>query len=273
MKYLAALILTTFCGAVYAITPVQAVHSQHYSVTSLTIALASVAAGDCITLEPSWNVAEAPTSVIDSNGTPTLAGTFGSSASPSQGIYYEGSAAAGTHTFTLTVPTAASFQLWAQEWPSNVTCVLDGSTPSVLTGNSATVASNSITPSVSGDLALFFANTFLASITMSSWANGFTVGATNGSNFTSGWAYQTYASVSPLSGGVSLSTGGAWSGSVILLKVSGSSCTNSGQTAAGALAIPNGTTGSYLLKNGSIGTPDCSTVSYKQPLLGNFGVN
>lgn len=52
-----------------------------------------------------------------------------------------------------------------------------------------------------------------------------------------------------------------------------SSCTHAGLSAAGAWTLPNGSSGSYRLKNGSFGTPDCSTVSYFQPAVGNFGVN
>ena len=53
----------------------------------------------------------------------------------------------------------------------------------------------------------------------------------------------------------------------------GSSCTHAGYTSAGATATPNGTTGSYWLKNGTFGTPDCSTTQYWQPAVGNFGTN
>lgn len=53
----------------------------------------------------------------------------------------------------------------------------------------------------------------------------------------------------------------------------GSSCTHSGITSAGAIAVPNGTTGSYRGKTGAFVTPDCSTVQYFQPTVGNFGAN
>jgi hypothetical protein len=53
----------------------------------------------------------------------------------------------------------------------------------------------------------------------------------------------------------------------------GGSCTHAGITSSGTIAVPNGSSGSYQLKNGSFGTPDCSTVYYKQPYIGNFGVN
>lgn len=52
-----------------------------------------------------------------------------------------------------------------------------------------------------------------------------------------------------------------------------SSCTHQGYTSAGALATPNGSSGSYVGKAGAFVTPDCSTVNYWQPTVGNFGTN
>jgi hypothetical protein len=68
--------------------------------------------------------------------------------------------------------------------------------------------------------------------------------------------------------------GGNWGGYLVAFKVSASgTCRHAGQTSAGALAIPNGTSRSYWPKNGTFGTPDCATASYTQTLLGGFGVN
>lgn len=53
----------------------------------------------------------------------------------------------------------------------------------------------------------------------------------------------------------------------------GGSCTHSGITSAGAIAVPNGTTGSYWGKTGNWVTPDCSTVYYWSPQVGNFVLN
>jgi hypothetical protein len=52
-----------------------------------------------------------------------------------------------------------------------------------------------------------------------------------------------------------------------------SSCTHSGATSAGAIATPNGTTGSYRGKSGAFVTPDCATINYLQPTVGNFGTS
>lgn len=54
---------------------------------------------------------------------------------------------------------------------------------------------------------------------------------------------------------------------------SGGACTNSGyQPNPGVIGVPNGTSGTYLLCNGSTGTPNCSSVTYYQP-SGKCAVN
>lgn len=53
----------------------------------------------------------------------------------------------------------------------------------------------------------------------------------------------------------------------------GGTCTHAGRTSAGGSAVPNGSTGSYWGKTGAFVTPDCSTINYWQPAVGNFGVN
>ena len=58
-----------------------------------------------------------------------------------------------------------------------------------------------------------------------------------------------------------------------VVQASTTGCTHGGYSSMGVISIPNGTSGSYWLKNGTFGTPDCSTVNYWQPTVGNFGVN
>lgn len=57
-----------------------------------------------------------------------------------------------------------------------------------------------------------------------------------------------------------------------LHQASGGSCTDQGITSAGAIATPNGSSGSYQGKTGSFVTPDCSSVNYKSA-AGNFVTN
>jgi hypothetical protein len=65
-----------------------------------------------------------------------------------------------------------------------------------------------------------------------------------------------------------------YSAYVISLAASGgSSCAHTGWPSSGAAAaVPNGTSGTYRLTNGTFGTPDCSTVSYIHS-DGTIGVN
>jgi len=60
-------------------------------------------------------------------------------------------------------------------------------------------------------------------------------------------------------------------GYIALKQATGGTCTHNGYTNGGASALPNGTSGSYVGKSGSFVTPDCSTIQYWQPALGNFG--
>lgn len=75
-----------------------------------------------------------------------------------------------------------------------------------------------------------------------------------------------------LAGTISVSTKLATAG-LMVKATAGSTCTHSGITSGGAIATPNGTTGSYWLSNGTFGTPNCSSTSYWRPTLGSFGVN
>lgn len=153
------------------------------------------------------------------------------------------------------------------------------STP-VRTSNSgwqnSTTPSITLTGLISGDLLIGQA-VELAPIYMTSWQNSLTqiihTVQSGGGNYDDA-AYKTAASTSEVFG-ENLSSSNGVSFAAIGLEPSsgGASCTHDGFTSGGTLAVPNGTSGSYRLKNGSFGTPDCSTVSYFQPTVGNFGTN
>lgn len=55
----------------------------------------------------------------------------------------------------------------------------------------------------------------------------------------------------------------------------GGACTHNGYSSSGALAVPNGTSGSYWGKTGAFVTPTCATggAEYWSPALGNFTIN
>jgi hypothetical protein len=141
------------------------------------------------------------------------------------------------------------------------------------TGTGTPVTSNSLTPSANNEFLLGAVVTSSGSITFSTWTNSFTQDKTFGTGPSAADAYfvQTSGPTS-INVGTTLSASETWF-AVLAAYGPGAACTHSGITSAGAIAVPNGSSGSYRLKNGSFGTPDCATVNYMQPTLGNFGVN
>jgi hypothetical protein len=112
-------------------------------------------------------------------------------------------------------------------------------------------------------------------VTYSSFLNGMTQeDLQNSAAPNAVWADLIQTTAASINGGAT-STVASGAGSVIAAfkAAAGSSCTHQGYTSAGALAVPNGSSGSYWLKNGTFGTPDCSSVNYWQPTVGNFAVN
>lgn len=87
--------------------------------------------------------------------------------------------------------------------------------------------------------------------------------------------YQIVSATGTYAGQYSLTVSEEWAALVATYKTSGggSSCTHAGYESTGATAVPNGTSGSYWLKGGTFGIPNCSSVDYWQPSTGNFGVN
>lgn len=106
-----------------------------------------------------------------------------------------------------------------------------------------------------------------------------TSSATNlhGDTYPNSYLYISYvgsgASITPQFASGDTETQGFLVEQWLLAPPSGGSCTHSGITPAGAIAVPNGTSGSYVGKTGSFVTPNCSSTEYWQPTVGNFGAN
>lgn len=82
------------------------------------------------------------------------------------------------------------------------------------------------------------------------------------------------ATPAALAFGCTASSAGAWGAMVIAVQDgTGATCTHTGLTSAGASATPNGTTGNYVGKTGAFVTPNCSSIPFWQPAVGNFGTN
>jgi len=276
MKQLLAALLTALCFASpCGATVVQLVKAQsaNGSATTITITLSGVIAGDFVWVGVYLGSNQVSPTVSDSNGNTVLgAGSWGgNSAGISNGEFYVQSASAGTNTFTIVAASATYIRAFAAEYAGSYTY---DTAASPNPGNSASPTTNSVTPGASGELAIALISTSFAGLTFSAWTNSFVQEDTYNTSGTSGvWADLSSAGSGAITASATMSAAKAYVASLALFRASGgSTCTHAGITSAGAIAVPNGTSGSYRLKNGSFGTPDCSTVSYKQT-IGNFGVN
>lgn len=281
LKKLFPLVLALLIGAAHAAVPVQIVAANVTTQTSLTIAFTAqnVVAGDTLVLEV-YTASSAPTSVTESLSE-TVNNRVAYSATPSTSLaVYDVMNSAGNAkvSFTVNVASAQNITAILAEYAKSQAAVFDKATV-VATAISASAASTSLTPAQSGELAvgLLVAN-FLDTPTPPTWTNGFAQESeknSDGGNPPSMYlADQIYASTSALAATATLPASNTWSIAEVLYEPSGgSTCTDPGITQAGAIAVPTAASTVVRLKNGSFGTVDCSTVSYKQPLLGNFGVN
>lgn len=148
-------------------------------------------------------------------------------------------------------------------------------TNSATTSNAFAVpASATFTPSQNGALILAVGGD-TTSNTWGTWTNSFTALAQfRSAGPTAYGAYLDQVTATAVNAGATISTSVNWAGIIFDYVPSGSgSCTHQGYTSGGALAIPNGTSGSYWGKSGAFVTPDCVTINYWQPTVGNFGLN
>ncbi|HXR88857.1 MAG TPA: hypothetical protein VN750_01100 [Steroidobacteraceae bacterium] len=275
-RYLPLLALFWLPIASGAVALVQTATPVGITGTTKTITFTSaVTTGNCVTAYVSGSTSTAPSSVTDSNSD-TLITTQAWVVGVSSNFFgvYSFHVGTGGSSFGITVNFAASstFSIIAFETSGSGACVTDGIS-AVATGTSTSPATASLTPTVTGDLQVALLGPAAASI--SSWGTGLTQNAfynTTSPHIAS--ATGALGSTSPVTASATLSSSVTWYIMQFLFKSSGgSSCTHSGITSAGALATPNGTTGSYWGKTGAFVTPDCSTVNYWQPSVGNFGVN
>jgi len=140
-------------------------------------------------------------------------------------------------------------------------------------GNSASPVSNSITPTVSGDLLLAGYVALSGGITYSGLGS-FTSQATQTTSPSNMLASYVQPTAGAITSGATMSASTFWMDYLVAYKAAGAggTCTHAGITSAGAFAVPVAGTTVMRLKNGSFGTVDCSTVSYFQE-RGVFGVN
>lgn len=197
-----------------------------------------------------------------------------STAFSNMGVFWMKTNASGTPTVTLAGTTGFTF-VWC--------FALTGfaGTPTVDTAIENTASGSSVSPAISATsnfnneaMLVHGGKLYTESITVSGWTDGTTSGSGGGASDSSGFyaIEATSGTANNFSG--SISTSQAWSLMLAgIYDLPAGSCTHAGQTSTASISVPNGSTGLYRLKNGSFGTPDCATVIYFQPTIGNFGVN
>jgi hypothetical protein len=285
-KLLAALLLTLIASRAHAaFSFVQAATPVSSSGTTQTITYSSSStANDLLVF-----VECAPNSITISSVTATSSTTSAAIAvtqasgggSPTYCAVYDAIAGASTTvTWSVTFNSGQGAILFAYEWSGNATSsVFDKASTwatSSTVGTSATTAA--MTPTNSNELAI----SVLVLQTQNTFSGlSFGGGYSARNNLEQGTNFYTYEGDQVLSGSPSTTASATWTGSgnqwgivqLFFKAAAGSSCTHTGYTNGGALATPNGSSGSYVGNSGAFVTPNCSSNNYWQPSLGAFGVN
>lgn len=139
--------------------------------------------------------------------------------------------------------------------------------------NAITTAGGTGSDNVSSTPAILVGGIWAAASTVSAGAN-FTE-SIGGFNNAYEFEYRTISSTGTYDATATIAASNITMDWMVALKgVAGGSCTNPGyEPNPGIIAIPNGTSGTFLLCNGATGTPNCSSTTYYQPNGGKCGVN
>lgn len=269
-KLLVLLALLPSLAFALSATPVQVAHGHATNgVCAVTLA-SSVTANDTIITFAGSAGAVNLTSVGDNLNSVTIVKAWTANGTPasSLGMYYIPTASSGSHTITYTLVSSANITCFAAEYPP---VVLDqaGTINFVLT--STAVASNPITPLANGELLIFGFTQGGSSLTYGTYNNIFVQqDLENASGPSGAWASEIQATATSISGGATSSTAGTFGAEIASFEAAGS-CTHNGlPKGGGAAAVPNGSSGSYWLKSGNWGTPNCTNTSYWSPQLGTW---
>lgn len=286
MKNLLALALLIFAVPAFGAAPVKDaanVTSSHtYSAGSVTQS-ATVGASDNLLLVGecssfSSGTGHAPDTVTYNGTSLTLVNSYVISSSDCS-LWYLSSPPSGSHTLTATWTTNTNISVTAV-----ISVPFSGAATSSIFGtpsNNFSTSDNNPTVTVTGGTSnsIYVAETWNGTQTTTSAGTGQTDIANIGS-IGAGSDSIVMSSIPGSDTGAFTWTGGGtgdvvawWALGVNINGGSGGTCTHSGITSAGAIATPSGTSGSYRGKSGAFVPPDCSTINYKQPTIGNFGVN
>jgi hypothetical protein len=274
MKNILALLLSLlFVIPVYAtITKVQSPVSADYGTVSTPQTLifgSAITAGSTILVcvRGSGSFTGSTLSVTDDKSNsytldtsmPAISGTG------SLFLYRASNVTGGGTTLTITPGTSTSLRVAGYEISG-----LAASSPLDKTahasGNSISLASGSITTTQANEFVLgcLMTGNDIGSNPMtagSGWTSDININTTNAILLAES---QIVSSTGTFNATASIGTADTWGALVASYGATsgGGSCTHSGRLTSGSLAVPNGTSGSYVLANGSIGTPDCSSKTY-----------
>lgn len=175
--------------------------------------------------------------------------------------------AAGTPTITVSGTSGYSY-VWCFAFTGFTgTPTADTALTNTATGTGTTIAINA-TSNFANEAMLVEAQAGSATqaITVSGWSGASNNdGAFYAIEASAGTANNFSGTISPSQTWHALLAG--------IYDAAGATCTHPALTQAGAISVPTAGSTVVRLKNGSFGTVDCSTVSYFQPTVGNFGVN
>ena len=209
---------------------------QGGGVTSLSVTLNSIVAGDLIPIVAASNHDLSPTGLTDSSGDTVLSSVpwVADVNQASQGQYYVENASAGTHTVTISFASGTALSIAAAEYSgAATTSALDSATPVALESTSAP-STASLTPSGNGELAvaLFSSGTSGLSVT---WPTGLVGEAAGGSHGSAAWADEILSSTSALAASCTLTSVQNVGLSLALFKAA-----NGGSTITGSASITEG---------------------------------
>lgn len=277
---LCALPTTSFAALVQAVAADNSSGS-----TSLAVTVAATGAGNTLVVSIQLDGSGVtPTGCTDNAGggsdvyTQRVGNALGSGTNQ---YFYTATAAAGVTAITCALSGTRDGIIWTAEESCSPGCTYDVSSARY-NAASTSYTSNTATTALSGDVGYGMGSMGTTGSTLAvsgSWA------ALTGTGFTGGEHHDSGGGTASLGGREVFATAGSYAftgtasvaenigATVILLKVTGASCTHGGYTSAGASATPNGSSGSYLGKTGAFVTPDCSSVYFWSPALGNFTLN
>ena len=188
------------------------------------------------------------------------------------GVWSATGTAATTYTVTVTATGVTSPRQFLIEC-SGCGAFDAAQSTSTSYGLSTSAASGSLTPAASNDLLLAETTVIASGITFSGLGSFTSQDVVNSSSPSAISASYVDSATSSISFAATLSASDKWGSYLVAFEAAGSgTCSHPEITQAGAIAIPNGSSGSYRLCNGSFGTPNCTSMSYRQT-AGACGVN